>query len=82
MPKSKLLAGLPESMTISAAAKVIGCHVSYIHKILRERPRLLNAKRMFGSRLYTVQTRGVLKLRAEVEANKRPVAGKGDKKNA
>ena len=71
MRKTRKPTGMPEMIPVSAAARHCGCGVSYIHKIIRTRPKLLNARQMFGTTRLEGSSRGAEALRLEIAQNRK-----------
>lgn len=57
-------------LLVSEAAKLMRCHVSYVHKLIRECPGLLGEERR-APRLWTLDRTRVLAAARVVAANKK-----------
>ena len=57
-------------LLVSEAARLIRCHVSYVHKLIRESPGLLGEQRR-APRLWTLDRSRVLAVAKVVAANKK-----------
>lgn len=70
---------LPPRISVRVAARLCDCHVSYLHKTIRDQPGLLGEERIEGDRNWTLSRVAVKRLAAKIAQN-RVSARRGPKK--
>lgn len=71
---------LPPRISVRVAARLCDCHVSYLHKTIRDQPGLLGEERIEGDRNWTL-SRVAVKRFADQIAKNRVSSRRGPKKH-